>query len=73
MLDNTAIVEAVKGMNFATRLKDDILGGLAEMLKQNNGYIQNFVLAARIDAPEVAVQIHGRPGPQSRSYNQSFL
>lgn len=72
MLDNTAIVEAVKGMPFASKLKDDVLRGLAEMLKVHNGYIQKFVQAAAIDAPEVAVQIHGRPGPQARSYMQEF-
>lgn len=73
VLDNTAIVEAVKGMGFAGKLKDDVLRGLAEMLKLNNGYIRKFVQAAAIDAPEVAVQIHGRPGPQARSYTQGFL
>ena len=61
---------AVKGMQFGDKLKEDLLVSLAEMLKQENAYVRVFRQAATQDVPELQVHIHGRPGPQARSYNR---
>ena len=70
VLDNHAIAMTVKGMQFGDKLKEDLLVSLAEMLKQENAYVRVFRQAATQDVPELQVHIHGRPGPQARSYNR---
>ena len=70
VLDNHAIVDVVKGMQFGAKLNEDILERLADMLKIENAYVREFKVAASLDVPQLEVRISGRPGREARSYNR---
>jgi hypothetical protein len=63
VLDNNAIVSAVKGMQFGSNLDEAVLTRLADMLKLENAYVRVFKSAASLDVPQLEVVIHGKPGP----------
>ncbi len=54
VLDNHAIVDVVKGMQFGAKLNANLLESLADMLKAENAYVRESKAAAALDVPQCA-------------------
>ncbi len=62
VMDNHAIEDVVKCMQFGSQLNDAILESLADMFKAENAYVREFKDAASLDVPQLEVRISAQRG-----------